>query len=66
MVCVYGPADTTAAPSSLASLIIQTGLTFSGAAYPGCPGKEAVKRMFVCLSVNCQGHRTDAVHIACK
>ena len=30
---------------------IQIGLTFLVPAYPGCPGKEAVKRVFVCLSM---------------
>jgi len=29
---------------------IQTGLTFPVPAYPGCPGKEAVKWVSVCLS----------------
>jgi len=31
---------------------IQTGLTFLVPAYPGCPGKEAIKRVSVCLSYN--------------
>jgi len=40
---IYGPADATMPhPSSLA-------LTFLVPAYPGFPGKEAVKRMSVCL-----------------
>ena len=39
---VYGPADATATPSSLASLKSFV-LTFLVPAYPGCPGKEAVK-----------------------
>ena len=40
----YSSADVTAAPSCLASL------TFLMLAYPGCPGKEDVKPMSVCLS----------------
>ena len=32
-------------PSSLASFEIQTGFTFLVPTYPGCPGKEAVKRV---------------------
>jgi len=32
---------------------IQIGLTFLVPAYSGCPGKEAVKRVSVCLSVTC-------------
>jgi len=28
---------------------IHTGLTFLVPAYPGCPGKEAVERVFACL-----------------
>jgi len=31
---------------------IQIGLTFMVLAYPGCPGKEAVKRVSVCLQAN--------------
>jgi len=27
---------------------LQNGLTFLALAYPGCPGKEAVKRVYVC------------------
>jgi len=30
---------------------IQIGLTFLVLAYPGCPGKEAVKWVSVCLSL---------------
>ena len=43
----YGPADATATPSSLASLIsrLVVGLTFLVPAYVGCPGKEAIKRV---------------------
>jgi len=32
-------------PSSLVSFKIQAGFTFLVPAYPGCPGKEAVKRV---------------------
>ena len=49
----YGPANATAA----ASLKSQIGLTFVVPAYPGCPGKEAVKRVSACavcdLMVEC-------------
>jgi len=44
----YGPADATATLSSLA--LLKSRLTFLVLAYPGCAGKEAVKRMSVCLS----------------
>jgi len=43
----YGPADATATPSSIASLK----LTFLVPAYPGCPGKEAIKWVSACLPV---------------
>jgi len=37
-------------PPIISCLIkIQIGLTFLVPAYPGCPGKEAVKRVSVCL-----------------
>jgi len=44
----YGPADATASPNPIISCLIshwlvQTGFTFPVLAYPGCPGKEAVK-----------------------
>jgi len=41
------PADTTATPSSLASLKSRTvyGRGFLVLAYPGCPGKKASKRV---------------------
>jgi len=32
------------------SIKIQIGSTFLVLTYSGCPGKEAVKRMYVCLS----------------
>jgi len=32
---------------------IQTGLTFLEPAYPGCSGKEAIKRMYVSLKGVC-------------
>jgi len=45
----YGPADATAMPSQnpiiSCLILIQTGFTFLVSAYPGCPGKEAVKRV---------------------
>jgi len=41
----YGPADATASPNPIISCLIylQTGFTFLVPAYPGCPGKEAIK-----------------------
>ena len=41
----YGPADATASPNPIISCLIwtQIGFTFLVPAYPGCPGKEAVK-----------------------
>jgi len=30
---------------------IQIGLTFLVPAYPGCPGKEAVKWLYVCMYI---------------
>jgi len=41
----YGPADATATHFSK----IQIGFTFLVPAYPGSPGKRAVKRVCVCL-----------------
>jgi len=37
---------------------IQNGLTFLVPAYSGCPGKEAIKRVSVCLSVCLKTHDT--------
>ena len=54
-----GPADATAAPSSLASLESRMVFTFLRPAYPGCPGKEVVKRVYyihpVAASMGCVG-----------
>jgi len=50
----YFPADATATPTISCFIKIQTGSTFLVPAYPGCPGKEAVKRVFVC----CIGYDT--------
>jgi len=49
----YGLGDTTATPSSVASLQsrFQNGVYLLVPAYPGCPGKEAAKRVFVFLFV---------------
>jgi len=43
----YGPADATVSQNPIISchIFIQTGFTFLVPAYPGCPGKEAVKRV---------------------
>jgi len=43
----YGPGDATASQNSIISclILIQTGFTFLAPAYPGCPRKEAVKRV---------------------
>jgi len=45
----YGPADVTATLSSLASLQSSTGLTFLVLAYPDCPKKEAITRVYVLI-----------------
>jgi len=45
----YGSADATATFSSLCFIKIQNGLTFLVPSYPGCPGKEAVKWVFICI-----------------
>ena len=47
-------ADATATPLSLLFHCNPDWLTFVVLAYPGCPGKEAVKRMSDCL-LNVQG-----------
>ena len=39
----YGPADATAIPIVSCFIKIQIGLTYLVLAYPGCPGKEAIK-----------------------
>ena len=43
----YGPADATTSQNPIISclILIQTGFTFLVPAYPGCPGKEAIKRV---------------------
>ena len=43
----YGPADATASQNPIISCLIeiQTRFTFLVPAYPGCPGKKAVKRV---------------------
>jgi len=43
----YGLADVTAIPIIFCLILIQTGFTFLVLAYPGRPGKEAVKRVNV-------------------
>jgi len=43
----YGPADATATPTISCFIKIQIGLTFLVPACPGCPRKEAVKRVSV-------------------
>ena len=40
----YGLADATAIPKPHASFKIQAAYTFLVPVYPGCPGKEAIKR----------------------
>ena len=44
----YGPADATISQNSIISclILIQTSFAFQVLAYPGCPGKEAVKRVY--------------------
>jgi len=41
----HGPVNATATPSSLASLKSKTGSAFLVQAYPGRPGKQAIKWM---------------------
>jgi len=50
-----GPADATATPSSLAS--VKPEWCILVLAYPGCPGKKAVKRMCVCVCSSAK-HKT--------
>jgi len=45
----YGPADVTVTPSSLASL--KSRLVDWLLAYPGCPGKEAIKHVPICQEI---------------
>jgi len=45
----YGPADATANPAVCCFIKTKNGLTFLVPAYPGCPVKEAVKWVSVCL-----------------
>jgi len=47
---LHSPADATATPSSRALLESRLVLSFLMMAYPVCFGKEAVKRLSVCLS----------------
>ena len=47
MIC-NGPADAIAHPIISCFIKIQIGLTFLVPAYPGCPGKEAIKWASVC------------------
>jgi len=46
----YGPADATVSQNPIISCLIeiQIGFTFLVPAFPGCPGKEAIKRVCVC------------------
>ena len=50
----YGPADATASQNPIISCLveIQTGFTFLVPAYPGCPGKEAVKWVYCSSSTS--------------
>jgi len=50
----YGLDNATLSPSFL-SLSYSKLALFSGAGLPGCPGKEAIKRAFVCLKGNLSG-----------
>jgi len=43
----YGPADATATSIISCFIKIRIGFYLSGAGYPGCPGKEAVKQVSV-------------------
>jgi len=44
-----GPADATATPIISCFIKIQNAFTFLVLSYPGCPGKEAIKWVSVCL-----------------
>ena len=43
VICLEQGAGAPRTPSSLVSFKIQTGFSFLVLAYPGCPGKEAIK-----------------------
>jgi len=45
----YDPADANVTPIISCFIKIYIGLTFLVPAYPGCPGKDAVKRVSDCL-----------------
>jgi len=51
----YGPADATVTPSSLASLKSRV-VYLSGAGFPSCPGKKAIKWMYCSVVVFCKLH----------
>jgi len=48
----YGPPDVTATPIVSCFIKIQNGSTFLVLAYLGCSGKEAIKRVSVCLCLS--------------
>jgi len=50
----YGAADANATPSFLALLKSRMVFTYLVPAYPGCPSKEAIKRVFVYFSDICK------------
>ena len=58
----YGPADATATPSSLAPAKSRMVCTILVPAYPGCLGKEATKRVFVCVTIR-RSSMTDRRHL---
>jgi len=50
IICIWSKlTDATTTQSFLASLKSRMVFTFLLLAYPGCLGKEAIKRVFVCL-----------------
>ena len=56
-----GPADATATPTISCFIKIQNGLTFLVPAYPGCPGKETIKWVSLCLMLKEAGIFNDTV-----
>jgi len=51
---IYGPADATATPNLIISCLVKihNSFTFLLLAYLGCPGKEAVKQVFLFPTVS--------------
>ena len=56
---LHGPGDANAPPIISCFINIQFGLAFLVPAYPGCPGKEAVKRVSLSSGLYCSDFYTD-------